>query len=58
MQRILYYHSTMITERLYPRESYGEIPKTYVIFICLFDWYRARQFILWGQLGAKRGQWA
>ncbi|WP_270312442.1 Rpn family recombination-promoting nuclease/putative transposase [Ligilactobacillus agilis] len=40
MQRILYYHSTMITERLYPRESYGEIPKTYVIFICLFDWYR------------------
>ena len=40
MQRILYYHSTMITERLYPRESYGEIPKTYVIFIYLFDWYR------------------
>ena len=40
MQRILCYHSTMITERLYPRESYGEIPKTYVIFICLFDWYR------------------
>ena len=40
MQRILYYHSTMITERLYPRKSYGEIPKTYVIFICLFDWYR------------------
>ena len=40
IQRILYYHSTMITERLYPRESYGEIPKTYVIFICLFDWYR------------------
>ena len=40
MQRILYYHSTMITERLYPRESYGEIPKTYVIFICLFDWYQ------------------
>ena len=40
MQRILYYHSTMITERLYPWESYGEIPKTYVIFICLFDWYR------------------
>ena len=40
MQRILYYHSTMITERLYLRESYGEIPKTYVIFICLFDWYR------------------
>ena len=40
IQRILYYHSTMITERLYPQESYGEIPKTYVIFICLFDWYR------------------
>ncbi|WP_172579190.1 Rpn family recombination-promoting nuclease/putative transposase, partial [Ligilactobacillus agilis] len=40
MQRILCYHSTMITERLYPRESYGEISKTYVIFICLFDWYR------------------
>ncbi len=30
----------MITERLYPRKSYGEIPKTYVIFICLFDWYQ------------------